>query len=214
MERNWEEMTLLDFSNAVASKAPVPGGGSVCAYVAALGVALGRMVGELTTGKKKYADTQEELEEIMERLKDNHQKMIIAIDEDAKGFLPLAEAFALPNETPSEKQHRQMVMESCLIDAAKVPLTLMRSIQPILFDLVRLTEIGSTLAISDAGSGIALCRAAVDAAILNVYINTSMMNDRKRAGSLNQEARNIQSEVIAVGDDALRDLTRKIKNRS
>lgn len=211
MGKDWKEMTLVEFSDKLASSSPTPGGGGASAYVAALGVALGCMVAELTTGKEKYAETQGELEEIMERLKENREKMLNGIEEDAKGFLPLAEAFALPRETQAEIQHRQMMIEACLLDAAKSPINLMHCIVPIVFDLERLTEIGSVLAVSDAGSGIIFCKAAADAAILNVYINTKLMSDKMKAMALNQEAKALQNEITAIAEDALRTVNRKVK---
>ncbi len=211
MDKEWKEMTLVEFADELASSAPTPGGGGACAYVAALGVALGRMVAALTTGKEKYADTQEELDEIIVRLEENQKKMIDGIEEDAKGFLPLAEAFALPRETQAEIQHRQMMIEACLLDAARSPINLMKSIVPIVLDLERLTDIGSSIVVSDAGTGVIFCQAAVDAAMLNVYINTKLMSDKMKAMSLNQEARSLQNEVIAIAEDALRTVKKKIK---
>ena len=211
MEKDWKDMTLAEFSEELASSSPTPGGGGACAYVAALGVALGRMVAALTTGKEKYAETQGELDEIIERLKDNQEKMINGIEEDAKGFLPLAEAFALPRGTQAEIQHREMMIEACLIDAAKSPLNLMRSIVPIVLDLERLADIGSVLAVSDAGSGVIFCKAAADAAILNVNINTKLMSDKMKAMSMNQEAKALQNEITAISEDALRIVSRKVK---
>lgn len=211
MDKDWKELTLEEFSDALASAAPVPGGGGACAYVAALGVALGRMVAALTTGKEKYAETQDELDEIIERLQAKQEEMINGIEDDAQGFLPLAEAFALPRENQAQIQHRQMMIEACLIDAAKTPIELMRKIAPVVYDLERLTEIGSSLAISDAASGIILCRAAADAAMLNVYINTRLMSDRMKAINLIQEAKAVQNEIGAIAEESVKAVTRKIK---
>ena len=211
MDKDCKEMTLVEFADELASAAPVPGGGGACAYVATLGVALGRMVTALTTGKKKYADTQEELDEIIVRLQENHQKMLEGMEADEKGFLPLAKAFALPNGTQAEIQHRQMMIEACLLDAAKAPINLMKAIVPVMLDLERLTDIGSSMVVSDAGCGVIFCRAAVDAAMLNVYINTRLMSDRMKSMALNQEARALQNEVIAICEDALRNVKNRIK---
>lgn len=211
MDKEWKDMTLVEFADELASSSPTPGGGGACAYVAALGVALGSMVAALTTGKEKYADTQEELDEIIKRLEENRKKMIDGIEEDAQGFLPLAEAFALPQSTQAEIQHRQMMIEACLFDAAKAPINLMRSIVPIVLDIERLTDIGTTIAVSDAGAGIIFCRAAADTAMLNVYINTKLMSDKMKAMNLNQDARALQNEIIAITEDALRTVNRKVK---
>lgn len=211
MEKDWKEMTLTEFSDKLASSSPVPGGGGACAYVAAMGVALGRMVAALTTGKKKYADTQEELDEIIERLKEDQEKMLKGIEEDAKGFLPLIEAYALPCKTQEEIRHKEMVIEERILDAVKAPLDLMRFIVPIAHDLERLTDIGSVLAVSDAGSAIIFCKAAADAAILNVYINTKLMSDETKAEALNREAEALQKEIKAIAEGALEKVDRKVK---
>ena len=200
---NTEKITIKEFADALASSDPVPGGGGVSAYVAALGAALGSMVGALTTGKKKYAETEEELQGLMERLEAYRAELFAGIKEDADCFLPLAKAYSLPESTPEEKEEKQRKMEGLLLEAARTPLALMRKISDVLSILERLSEIGSRLAISDVGVGASMCRAAMESASLNVFINTKFMQDRVVAEELNDEARELVSAAQVSAEDIM-----------
>ena len=196
--------SLEDFADALAGPDPVPGGGGVSSYVAALGAALGSMVCALTTGKKKYAETQGELDEIIPKLEAYRRRFVDGIKEDAESFLPLAKAYSLPEATPEEKAHKEEVMEELLLKAAETPLSLMCDISECLVLLERLAEIGSRLAMSDVGVGAAMCRAAMDSASLNVFINTKYMKNREKAASLNDEATELVSGAQVLSEDILK----------
>lgn len=196
--------SLEDFADALAGSDPVPGGGGVSAYAAALGAALGSMVCALTTGKKKYAETQGELDGIIPKLEAFRKRFIDGIKEDAESFLPLAKAYSLPEATPEEKAHKEEVMEELLLKAAETPLSLMCDISECLVLLERLAEIGSRLAISDVGVGAAMCRAAMESASLNVFINTKYMKNREKAASLNDEATELVSGAQVLSEDILK----------
>lgn len=203
---NAENISLKEFAEALAGSDPVPGGGGVSAYAAALGAALGSMVCALTSGKRKYADTQEELEGIMEQLKRHRTKLLAGIKEDADSFLPLAKAYSLPETTPEEKKEKESIMEGLLLTAAETPLSLMRKIFDVLELLERLTAIGSRLAISDVGVGASMCRAAMESASLNVFINTKFMKDREKAVLLNDEAKELVSSACVQAEDIMADV--------
>ena len=192
------KMTVEEFAGILASSEPIPGGGGVSALVAALGAALGSMVCSLTTGKKKYEKTQPELDLIIPRLEEYRIKLLDGMRADAEVFLPLAEAYSLPKDTEEESRHRDEVLEKLLLEAAKTPLILMDDIIRVMDLLEKLSRIGSRLAVSDVGVGISLCKAAVDSAALNVYINTKMMKDRKKAAQLNIEADELKEESSAI----------------
>ena len=113
--------SLEEFVDALASKAAVPGGGGASALAASLGIALGNMVGEFTVGKKKYADAEEELRVCMARAKDLSRKFLNCIERDAEAFEPLSRAYAIPKDD----KNRDIVMENCLRDAAKVPMEIL-----------------------------------------------------------------------------------------
>ncbi len=193
-----KEERIEDFLNNLSSSAPTPGGGGAAGLVAAVGMALGDMVLSLTTGKKKYAEYQEEIEVLMVRADELQEELLLAMDKDAKAFEPLAKAYALPKETFEEVDKRNQVMEEALYDAAKAPLEMMEVIVKAMHVIERVAEIGSKLAISDAGCGIQMCGAALNSASLNVYINTKMMNDRLQAVRFEKEAEELLLEGAHV----------------
>ena len=112
------EISLREFTEQLASKAPVPGGGGASALVGAVGIALGDMVGELTVGKKKYADVEDEIRALMVRAQDLRVRLLACIEKDAAAFEPLSRAYGIPKDDPS----RAEVMEACLRDAAGAPM--------------------------------------------------------------------------------------------
>ena len=183
-----------EFVEVLSSKAPVPGGGGASALVGAVGAALCNMVGNLTVGKKKYADVEEELRGLMEQVTEIQNRFLQLIDEDAEGFAPLAKAYGLPSGTEEEKAKKAEIMEKCLNDACGVPMEIMENCCRAI-DLIEIFAAkGSVLAVSDAGVAAACCRAALKGASLNIYINTKSMKDRKRGDELNQKC----DEMIAV----------------
>ncbi len=183
-----------EFVEVLSSKAPVPGGGGASALVGAVGAALCNMMGNLTVGKKKYADVEEELRGLMEQVTEIQNRFLQLIDEDAEGFAPLAKAYGLPSGTEEEKAKKAEIMEKCLNDACGVPMEIMENCCRAI-DLIEIFAAkGSVLAVSDAGVAAACCRAALKGASLNIYINTKSMKDRKRGDELNQKC----DEMIAV----------------
>ena len=109
----------------LGSKAPVPGGGGASALVGAVGTALGNMVGALTVGKKKYADVEEEMKELMAKATTLQDELLHLIERDAEVFEPLSKAYGMPRETEEEKAEKARVMEIVLKDACSVPMEIM-----------------------------------------------------------------------------------------
>ena len=169
----------------LSSKAAVPGGGVACAYVAAAGMALGAMVANLTTGKKKYAQYQEEIEELLSKAEQLSKELMTYMDKDAESFEPLSKAYGLPKDTKEQQEYKEAVMEKALKEASLTPVALMEKILDALKILERLSVVGSRLAISDVGAGVQLCKAALNGASLNVFINTKLMKDTETAEELN-----------------------------
>ena len=192
------EKKINVFLEGLASDAPVPGGGGACGLVGATAAALGSMVLSLTTGKKSYAKVQPEVDELIQKMADYKRKLLLAIDKDAQAFRPLSEAYAMPKDTPEEIERRDAVMARALADAAKAPLEMMELLLETAKLLSRISEIGSMLAISDAGVGLAFCRAAIYGASLNVYINTKLMKDRNMADTMNKKAADIISQADGI----------------
>ena len=183
-----KEQRIDEFLKELSSDAPTPGGGGAAGLVAAVGTALSDMVLSLTTGKKKYAEYQREIEELQKKADELQEKLLAAMDKDAEAFEPLAKAYGLPKETFEEVDYRNKVMEEALFDAAKAPLDMMEVILEAMRMTERVAEVGSALAISDAGVAIQLCGAAVNSASLNVYINTKLMKDKITAARFEGEA--------------------------
>ena len=183
-----------EFVEVLASKAPVPGGGGASALVGAIGTALGNMVGSLTVGKKKYADVEEEMYELKGKADALQKELLHLIERDAEVFEPLSKAYGMPRNTEEEKAEKARVMEIVLKDACSVPMEIMeRCCEAI--DLIEVfAEKGSTLAISDAGVGATFCKAALEGACLNVFINTKSMKNREYADELNKKA----DEMLSV----------------
>lgn len=169
--------TLSDFSCALASSAPTPGGGGAAALAGALGSNLVEMVGNLTTGKKKYAAFEDELQRIIATAEDLSQKLRLAIDEDADAFAPLAKAYGIPKDNPT----RAETLEAALRAACKPPMHIIELALRALNLHERMALIGSRLVISDCGAGAVLCNAAVNAAAFSVFANTKLMADEAYA---------------------------------
>ena len=179
------EQNMQQFIKVLSSKAAVPGGGGACAYVAAAGMALGAMVANLTTGKKKYAQYQEEIEELLSKTEQLSKELMTYMDKDAESFEPLSKAYGLPKDTKEQQEYKDVVMEKALKEASLTPVALMEKILDALKILERLSVVGSRLAISDVGAGVQLCKAALNGASLNVFINTKLMKDTETAEELN-----------------------------
>ena len=179
------EQNMQEFIKVLSSKAAVPGGGGACAYVAAAGMALGAMVANLTTGKKKYAQYQEEIEELLSKTEQLSKELMTYMDKDAESFEPLSKAYGLPKDTKEQQEYKDVVMEKALKEASMTPVALMEKILDALKILERLSVVGSRLAISDVGAGVQLCKAALNGASLNVFINTKLMKDTETAEELN-----------------------------
>ena len=181
---NTAEQTCQGFLDALASKAPVPGGGGASALVGALGAALCTMVGNYTVGKKKYADVEEEVKGLLARAEEIRAKLLALVDADAAAFEPLSKAYAIPKDDPT----RGEVMERCLRNAAAAPMEILRlTCQAI--DLHRqMLEKGSVMMLSDVGTGVVFCQSALYGAALNVKVNTKSMADRAYAQAMNEEA--------------------------
>ena len=182
------EMTKLScekFLAELASKAPTPGGGGTAALVGAAGVALGNMVGNLTTGKKKYAAAEADIQALNTKADALRKELEALVQADADAFAPLAAAYGLP-------------MEKCAEGIALVE---------------EYTAKGSVMAVSDAGCAAALCKAALQAASLNVFINTKLMADRERAAALDAKTDKLLDEFVSRADAVFASVTNKLRNK-
>ncbi|MBO4234874.1 MAG: cyclodeaminase/cyclohydrolase family protein [Firmicutes bacterium] len=197
------EKTVEDFTSELASSQPTPGGGGAAALVGALGIALGNMVGALTVGKPKYAEHEGEIRMLMAEASRIEKELLHLVEEDAEGFKPLAEAYGIPKDNPD----RARILEDATKAACIAPMAMMRACARAMEIIERFKEIGSRLAISDAGCAAVLCKSAMQAAALNVYINTKSMVDRDYADELNGEVEELLDEYCDLADEIYEDVT-------
>ena len=200
-----------EFVEVLASKAPVPGGGGASALVGAVGTALGNMVGSLTVGKKKYADVEEEMYALKEKATALQKDFLRLIERDAEVFEPLAKAYGMPRETEEEKAEKARVMAIVLKDACSVPMEIREKCCEALDLIVEFAGKGSALAISDAGVGAAFCKAALEGASLNVFINTKSMADKEYAAELNAKADAMLEKYTKIADDIFASVTARLR---
>ena len=186
--------------DVLSSKEPVPGGGGASALAGALGNALGQMVANLTIGKKKYAQVEDEIKELAERMKGIQGQFTALADQDAKVFAPLAKCYSLPSGTEEEKAYKAEVMEARLLDASLVPMEIMEKASEMLEIMDILADKGSRMAVSDVGVGVQFIRTALLGAVMNVYINTKSMKNREKAEEMNEKAERLIKEGTEAAD--------------
>lgn len=185
------------FTSVLASSAPAPGGGGAAALVGALGTALGEMVASLTVGKKKYADVETEILAVKEKCDLLQQQLLDQVEADEVGFLPLLDAYQIPKTTPD----RSRTIEEATQNACAVPMHIMELCCESIECIAILAEKGSRLAVSDAGCAAAICKAALQSASLNVFINTKSMTNRTLAEEFNRLANLMLSKYCPMADD-------------
>ena len=197
---SFSDMTLSEFTALLASGDAVPGGGGASALVGCLGACLGSMVAHLTIGKKKYADAQEDMEELIRKTRTLREELLVLIDRDAQMFAPLSKTYSMPKSTPEEIAERDEAMKEALKDACEVPLQIMEKMCAALELIRTAAEKGSSLAVSDAGDAAVFCKAALQGAALNVFINTKLMKDRSAAGDYNDHANRMLRAYVPLAD--------------
>lgn len=205
------EAQIKDYLEILSSKAPIPGGGGASALAGALGDSLGQMVVHLTLGKKKYAQAEQDMLEYESRLEALQREFLILADRDAEVFAPLAECYRLPSSTEEERAYKEKVMEKRLIQASYVPLEIMEKAVEMLGILKELSDKGSVMAVSDVGVGVQFARTAILGAVMNVYINTRSMKDRKRAEEMNREAERLTQEGTAFADSIYEKIVKQLR---
>ena len=194
------DMTLAscrEFVTVLASDAPAPGGGGAAALVGAIGTALGNMVGSLTVGKKKYAAVEAEIIALKAKCDDLQKQLLDQVEADEVNFLPLAKAYGIPKDDPN----RDKVMEEATIIACSTPMHIMELCCEAIEAIAVFAEKGSRLAVSDAGCGAVCCKAALQAASLNVFINTKSLKNREVAEEMNAKANGMLDKYRAMADD-------------
>ena len=184
-------LDLKEFATLVASNSPAPGGGSVSALAAANGAALLCMVANLTIGKKKYAEHDENMREILAKASDLKDKLVELIDTDTEAFNEVSAVFSMPKETDEEKKARQNAMQDALKRAASVPLEVMENCSLALKLTFNAVGKSNTNCASDLGVAALGLAAGVKGAWLNVKINLSGIKDDEFVAKLTEQGENI-----------------------
>ncbi len=194
------DMTLEScrkFVEVLASDAPAPGGGGAAALVGAIGTALGNMVGSLTVGKKKYADVQDEIIALKAKCDALQTELLNQVEADDIGFVPLAKAYGIPKDNPD----RDRILEEATVTACAVPMHIMELCCEAIEYISVFAAKGSRLAVSDAGCAAVCCKAALQAASLNVFINTKSLKNREVAEGMNAKANGMLNQYCAMADE-------------
>ena len=194
---DFTQNSCREFVSVLATSQPVPGGGGAAALVGAIGTALGNMVGSLTVGKKKYADVEEEMIALRKECDALQTQLLDQVEADAKGFEPLAKAYGIPKDDPG----RPEIMEQATIQACAAPMRIMELCCQALDAIAVFAEKGSRLAVSDAGCGAVCCKAALQSASLNVFINTKSLKNREVAEEMNAKANGMLDKYCAMADE-------------
>ncbi len=205
------DLTCKGFAAETASESPAPGGGSISAYMGALGAALGTMVANLSSHKAGWDDRWEEFSDWADRGQALLAELLHLVDEDTEAFNRIMAVFAMPKSTDEEKAARSAALQEATLYATEVPLRTMKAAVRV-FPLVRaMAETGNPNSVSDAGVGALAARSAVLGACLNVKINAAGLKDRERTGALVAEAESIAADAVRLETEVLAIVEEKIK---
>lgn len=193
---------LADFADETASESPAPGGGSISAYVGALGVSLATMVANLSSHKRGWDARWEEFSEAAERGQQLKDALLRAVDDDTDAFNAIMSAFGLPNGTWEEKSARKAAIQAATKKAIEVPFRVMRESLESFVVIRQMAETGNPNSVTDAGVGALCARAAVHGAFLNVKINAAGLDDKAFATQVVAEG----EKMIEAADKAEREI--------
>ena len=208
--KNLVDMTCTAFAEETASESPAPGGGSISAYMGALGAALGTMVANLSSHKAGWDERWEEFSDYAERGQAIMAELLHLVDEDTEAFNRIMAVFAMPKSTDEEKAARSAALQEATLYATQVPLKTMKASLKV-FEIVKaMAEIGNPNSVSDAGVGALAARSAVLGAQLNVKINAAGLKDREVADALVAEAEAIAAEAVKLEVETLAIVNEKI----
>lgn len=204
------KMTVKGFSEETSRESPAPGGGSVAAYMGALGAALGTMVANLSSHKPGWDDRWEEFSRWADKGQALSDELLVLVDEDTRAFNKIMEAFGLPKKTDEDKRLRSEAIQAATLFATQVPLQTMQAAFGA-FELCQaMAEFGNPNSVSDAGVGALAARAAVLGAGLNVKINAASLKDRETADKMIAEAEQLIAEAQKKEAEIIGIVERKI----
>ena len=198
--------SCVDFAAMLASKEPVPGGGGAAALVGALAASLGAMAARLSVGRKKQEQERRTLEAQIDVADALRQRLLTLIDWDAAGFEPLSKAYSLPKEDPDRREK----LRAASLQACEAPLEMLRCCGETAELLGQIRELVSPLLLSDVGCAAALCRGAMEAAAMNVWVNTKSWRDDPQAETVDAEVREILAAALPKMEALAADVREKL----
>jgi glutamate formiminotransferase/formiminotetrahydrofolate cyclodeaminase len=204
------DMNLTEFANETASESPAPGGGSISAYVGALGVSLGTMVSNLSSHKRGWDERWEEFSDWAEKGQAIKDELLFLVDEDTRAFNKIMDAFGFPKGTDAEKKARVQAIENASKYAMEIPFRVMKKSLESMEVIKAMAEIGNPNSVSDAGVGALCARAAVRGAYMNVRINASGLNDKKFVNKLIDEGEQIEAKALELENEIIKIVDGKI----
>jgi glutamate formiminotransferase/formiminotetrahydrofolate cyclodeaminase len=204
-------MTCKDFANETASESPAPGGGSVSAYIGALGVSLATMVANLSSHKPGWDDRWEEFSDWAEKGQKLKDELLFLVDEDTRSFNRIMDAFGLPKETQEDKTARTAAIQVATKYAMEVPFKTMQKAYESMGIIKAMIETGNPNSITDAGVGALCARAAVMGAFLNVKVNAAGLKDKTFVGDILKQGFRIEEDAKKLEEELLELVNSKIK---
>jgi glutamate formiminotransferase/formiminotetrahydrofolate cyclodeaminase len=209
-EKRLIDMDLVEFANETASESPAPGGGSISAYVGALGVSLGGMVANLSAHKRGWDNRWEEYSDWAVKAQILKEKLLFFVDEDTHSFNKVMDAFRLPKDSDAEKEARSEAISKATKYAIDTPLAVMQTAYDSMEIMKEMSKIGLEASISDAGVGAMCALTAIRGAGLNVKINCSgfkdivFVEDRlNQAAVLIEKATRLEKEIVTTAESKL-----------
>ena len=203
-------MNLLKFADETASEMPAPGGGSISAYIGALGAALGTMVANLSAHKRGWDDKWEEYSTWAEKGRDKYQALMHFVDEDTIAFNLIMEAIRLPKSSDEQKKIRNSAIQDATKNAILVPYRVMELAYESMGVMLEMSKIGLKASISDAGVGAMAARVAVSGAYLNVKINMSGLDDKAFAKEMFDKGLEIEQKAITLEKEIIEIVNKEV----
>lgn len=209
-EKKLIDMTCKGFANETASESPAPGGGSISAYVGALGVSLATMVANLSSHKAGWDERWEEFSDWAEKGQQLKDEMLRLVDEDTRAFNRIMDAFGLPKGTEEEKVARKRAIQEATRYATEIPFRVMEKALQSMEVIKAMAETGNPNSVSDAGVGALCARTAVMGAYLNVKINAAGLEDKVFAAEIIVKGAAIENSAIELESSILKIVNEKI----
>ena len=196
MNNSLTDLTVKGLLDVTAGKDPVPGGGSISALCGSIAAALTEMVAGLTIGKKKYAEVEEQMKQLVERVQQIRQQLILDVDRDSEAYNVVFAAFQMPKDTDEQKAARSAQIQEATKIAANVPMEVARRVYSLLSDIEEVVSNGNQNAVTDGCVAMMSARNAIIGALFNVRINLTSIKDEQYVADMTAEADRLEREVI------------------